>query len=274
MEVNHNQDKKDRREWNIMKLFSQGCPMFPIGDVKKSERPDFLVKTASKLIGIELTELKYERRDREFNMRAHEDFLEEIMTASQSLFELQSKLTLIVDVHFNDNIGPAVNMDNSCHDAMLFKQGISETIAKIVSENIPESTGICFEIDRRYKYGYENLPTMIDSVRVTNVMGRLPESLWYAGISTRVKPLSVESISQRIKAKDKKLESYNANCTDNWLVIIQNSFLMSSKFDPLAAARALKHRYKTKFDRVFVFERAEMSVTLLNVFSATGLPEK
>ena len=268
-EINFNQVKKDRREWNVMKIFRQNCQMFPLGELEKSERPDFLVRTANKLVGIELTELKYERKDKEFNMRAHEDFLEELMTCAQTIFEKDCGLKLVVDVHFHANIGPAVAMDKN-HEAMLIMQGLAETIARLVTDNTPDATGISFLIDRSSKYGYYNLPSMIESVRVTNVMGRFTESLWYAGISTKVKPLSVESISQRIKAKDKKLKAYNHKCAETWLVIIQNSFLMSSKYDPVAAQRALNHRYRSDFDRVFVLERAEGIVTLLNTYRPRG----
>ena len=74
-EISHNQEKKDKREWAIIQMFRSSCPTFPIGELRKSESPDFLLQTDQRLYGIELTELKYERQDKEFNLRAHEDFL-------------------------------------------------------------------------------------------------------------------------------------------------------------------------------------------------------
>lgn len=261
-----NQDKRDRREWAIMTLFAENYTRFPIGDIVKSERPDFLLRANNKLIGIELTELKYERRDTEFNLRAHEDYLSSIMLRAQQLFEQRSKLTLVVDVHFKDEVSQAIRTDSTLqqNNAHLIAEGLSESIANIVADNLPEATGKHYIVDRNYKYGDINLPSIIDSLHITNVTGRLTDPLWYASISTRVKPLSVDSINQRIDDKSQKLPNYQ-RCDQNWLIIIQNSFLMSSHYDPIAANRALKHKYRTIFNRVFVFERSQASVTELSL---------
>lgn len=262
---NSNQAKRDRREWTIMNLFSSCYSMFPLGVITKSECPDFILKTEKKRIGIELTELKYERNDTQFNMRAHEDFLSAIMHSAQEIFEQQSDLRLVVDVHFSEGIGPSTLIEQGVAEGMLIKQGLSESISKIVIDNLPESTGKKYVVDRNSKYGDLNLPLMIEAINIVNVTGRMDESLWFASISTKVKPISVESISQRIKNKDKKLLKYDQNCDEQWLIIIQNSFLMSSTYDPVAAERALRHRYRSHFDKVFVFERSEGRVTPINV---------
>lgn len=263
-EVSYNQEKKDKREWAIMRLFQSNFPAFPIGRLEKSERPDFLLYAKKKLIGIELTELKYERKDLEFNLRAHEDYLSEIMSGAQEIFERQSDQILVVDVHFKNELGPSVAMPRD-QKSCLIKQGFIERIARIVMDNVPESTGTKYVIDRMSKYGDLNLPSKIEEIHVQNVTGRMTEGLWYAGISTKVKPLSVQSVSQRIEAKNEKLRCYNPECTEDWLIIIQNSFLMSSFYDPNTAREALQHRYYSEFDRVFVFERSEGQVTELKL---------
>ena len=263
-ELNYNQEKKDRREWAIMQIFRSSYQAFPLGKIEKSERPDFLIHNAKKgLIGIELTELKYEREDKKFNLRAHEDFLTEVMEGAQAIFEAKCDFKLVVDVHFATELGPELSMSFCEKDNTLMKQGLIEVIAKIVIDNTPEATGVKYKIDRTSKYGDMNLPTKIESIYIHNATGRLEEGLWYAGISTKVKPLSIASISQRLMAKNLKLPFYNHACKETWLVIIQNSFLMSSSYDPHTAREALKHSYKSDFDRVFVFERSEGGVTLL-----------
>jgi hypothetical protein len=263
--IHNNQAKKERREWTIMNLFAENCSCFPIGKVEKSECPDFIVTTEQKKIGIELTELKYERRDKEFNMRAHEDFLSDIMLRAQSIYEKKHELTLVVDVHFSDVIAPDIVVSPESDDADLLRTGHSESIAKIVEDNLPEATGKKYIVDRLSKYGDLNLPKAIEAIHITNVTGRMEEALWYASISTRVKPLSVESIAQRIDDKNNKMLKYDNTCDEQWLLIIQNSFLMSSQYDPVVVKRALKHRYSSRFKRVFVFERSEGVVTELNV---------
>ncbi|MCQ2229530.1 MAG: hypothetical protein MJZ13_07280 [Bacteroidales bacterium] len=262
---NKNQSKKDRKEWTIMNLFMESFSQFPIGDVEKSERPDFIVTTRQgKRIGIELTELKYERKDTEFNMRAHEDFLSQIMLKAQEIFESKSKLTLVVDAHFADSIAPEIVQQPSCENAQLISNGLTEAIVRIIEDNLPEATGKHYIVDRNSKYGDINLPSMIESIHISNVTGRM-EALWYASISTRVKPLTVDSIVQRIKDKDIKLRGYDKTCDQHWLLIIQNSFLMSSHYDPVAVQHALKHRYRTLFKRIFVFERSSATVSELNL---------
>ena len=270
MLTNSNQIKRDKREWTILSLFRQSFSSFPLGDVQKRESPDFVVSHPLKSgkvrkIGIELTELKYERNDTGFNMRAHEDFLCRIMEEAESFFSASHDVVLNVDVHFADSIAPLIVGDSAHDQAEFLRVAMSQTIARIVDDNLPEATGKCYRVDRSSKYGDLNLPQHIDSIVITNVSGRLESPLWYASISTRVKPLSIESVAQRIKDKDQKLAHYDKSCSFQWLVIIQNSFLMSSAYDPVVANRALVHRYRTHFDRVFVFERSQSMVHELNL---------
>lgn len=265
-----NQLKRDKREWTVMSLFIQSYNAFPIGDVVKSECPDFIVNAKTragkpKRIGIELTELKYERNDSKFNMRAHEDFLSQIMDDALDYYSAQHDLILNVDVHFSDSISPLILSEGRDNEARILRSALSETIANIVVDNLPESTGKSYVVDRHYKYGDIHLPAHIESIVITNMTGRQDEPLWYASMSTHVKPLSIESISQRIKDKDFKMQHYDSKCDELWLLIIQNSFLMSKAYDPLSARHALEHRYRTRFDRVFVFERSELNVRQLNI---------
>lgn len=253
-----------------MSLFEQSYSSFPIGEVEKSECPDFIVNTKSRTgkprrIGIELTELKYERNDSQFNMRAHEDFLSKIMDEALAVYSKTHDLTLNVDVHFSDSISPLILSREDGDEARLLRSAIAETIAGIVIDNLPEATGKRYCVDRQYKYGDLHLPQHIESIVITNVTGRMEEPLWYASMSTHVKPLSIESVSQRIKDKDLKMQHYDSKCDEQWLLIIQNSFLMSNAYDPLAARHALEHRYRTRFDKVFVFERSEAKVCQLNI---------
>lgn len=267
-----NQEKRDRREWTVMNLFVEAYSSFPIGELSKSECPDFLLTTRNSQgrphrIGIELTELKYERGDTRFNMRAHEDYLTLIMDEAEALFRARHQDILTVDVHFADSMSPLIlnpeKADGAEPDAL--RRALSETLERIVEENLPESTGKRYRVDRSYKYGDLNLPRHVESLEITNVTGRQSEPLWYASMSAHVKPLSVASIAQRIADKDAKMQHYNADCEELWLIIIQNSFLMSNAYEPLEAQRALGHRYRSRFNRVFVFERSQARVRQLTI---------
>lgn len=271
--VNTNQVRKEKREWAIMQLFRSSYSSFPLGEIEKSECPDFLVHTKKGLLGIELTELKYDRENVSFNPRGHEKWLESIMEAAQTEFEETSDQKLMVDVHFVNELGPTVSRPKE-EPSLLLHDGLKETIGRIVAENVPEFTGQLFVIDRTSKYGYQNLPSLIDAIYIKNVTGRYAEGLWYAGISTMVKPISVESVGQRIADKNLKISHYNSQCDKMWLMIIQNSFLMSSEYNPEKAYRALHHRYLSLFDRVFVFERSEGVVTELPIIKIGSKDER
>ena len=112
VELSHNQEKKDKKEWAIINMFRSSYPYFPIGELEKSESPDFLLHSGGKLIGIELTELKYEREDKLFNLRAHEDFLTYMMEDAQRIVEEKCDYKLMVEVLFSDDISPTVLMVN------------------------------------------------------------------------------------------------------------------------------------------------------------------
>ncbi len=260
--VNRNQEKKDRKEWAVINMFRSCYSSFPIGTLEKSESPDFLLRHSDQLIGIELTELKYERGDKLFNLRAHEDFLNSLMEDAQRIVEAQCPYKLVVEVLFSEEISGVVLMVDE-EARQLVRQGLAEEVSKVVMDNIPECTGGKYKVDRTSKYGYHTLHAKIQSVTVLNVTGRWYDGLWYAAIATRVKPLSISSVSQRLLAKNCKLRNYRSDCNEQWLVIIQNSFLMSSSYNPLTAQKALSHRYRSNFDKVFVFERSEGIVSQL-----------
>lgn len=263
-EVNHNQVRKDKREWAVMRMFRSAYSSFPIAEVEKSECPDFLVRSSHGLIGVEVTELKYDRNDFDFNPRGHESWLESIMDAARIEFEESSDQKLIVDVHFYNELGPTISRPKD-KPALLLHDGLKEAILKIVRDNVPEATGLEFAVDRTSKYGYENLPSIIQAIYIKNMTGRYMEGLWYAGISAKVKPMSVQSLTERISDKNTKISHYNHECKKMWLLIVQNSFLMSENYDPQAVYRALHHRYRSLFDKVFVLERIEGNVTELPI---------
>ncbi len=269
--LSSNAQKKERKEWTVMNLFVQAYRNFPtIADIKKSERPDFIVDTPKKRIGVEVTELKYDRDDSEFNMRAHEDFLNQLMDIALEKYQRavqDSMLPLVVDVQFSDRISPLVATANNkeAEKADLIRMGLAEEIAVIVADNMPMATGKQYIVDRTSKYGDQRLPMLVERILITNVSGLLKDHLWFASISTRVKPLSIESVVQRIKDKDQKLSGYATDCDEQWLLIVQNSFLMSAHYDPVAANKALRHRYPTRFDRVLVFERSQAKVSELKI---------
>lgn len=284
--ISSNQAKKDRREWTVMNLFVEAYSSMPIGELRKSECPDFVLTTQSsagrrRRLGIELTELKYERADRQFNMRAHEDYLSLIMDDAERLFRARHDVTLCVDVRFADSMSPLIlapdrnpqrgaaglapTQADTANEPDALRQALSETIARIVEDNLPEATGKRYRVDRMSKYGDLNLPSYIDSLAICNVSGRLGEPLWYASMHTHVKPLSIESVSQRIADKDSKMRHYDTSCDELWLVIVQNSFLMSAAYNAADGQRALQHRYRSRFDKVFVFERSEARVRQLNI---------
>ena len=252
--VSFNQYKKDQREWAIIRLFRSSFTAFPIGELEKCECPDFILSTGRKKIGIELTELKYEREDRDFNLRAHEDFLTDIMNGAKQIVEKVCDQVLVVDVHFTNELGPSVSVPKE-KASQLMRLAFTEAISKIVLDNIPMSTGKEYIIDRSSKYGDTNLPSKIEMIRIKNMTGRYDEGLWYAGISTKVKPMSVSSVCGRINDKDAKISHY-APLDEQWLIIVQNSFLMSSLYNPEDVRTALNHYFQSNFERIFVFERS------------------
>ena len=76
--------------------------------------------------------------------------------------------------------------------------------------------------------------------------------------------MSVASVCGRINDKDEKIVHY-APLDEQWLIIVQNSFLMSSLYNPDDVKTALNHKYRSRFDRIFVFERSEGTVTELKI---------
>ena len=134
-------------------------------------------------------------------------------------------------------------------ESILIHDGFKEAITRIVMDNVPESTGQRYIVDRSSKYGYQNLPSKIEAIYIKNVTGRMDEGLWYAGISTKVEAAVGGECDPAHRLQNSKLEHYNHSCKKTWLIIIQNSFLMSSQYDAQSAYRALHHHYVSLLTR-------------------------
>ena len=70
-DVNYNQKEKRNREWAIVSSFAPPIHCSQ-SENSKVRCPDFLLYARNELVGIELTELMYDRYDSKFNLRAHE----------------------------------------------------------------------------------------------------------------------------------------------------------------------------------------------------------
>ena len=91
-----------KEEKDILEQFKKSYEFFPEGEVKKSERPDFLIQTVENKIGIELTEIfqdsykghsKYQQRSSD-----RHKFTEKLILELQKFVDF----TFHITIHFSD----------------------------------------------------------------------------------------------------------------------------------------------------------------------------
>src|ERR1035441_1720281 len=94
---------KDTELFYLLK-FKENCPNFPHGDVCPDERPDFLIKTARRVVGAEVTHFY-----RQMSSGAHpplqqrESVRGNIISLAKSIYDAKGLPSVFVSVHFDLN---------------------------------------------------------------------------------------------------------------------------------------------------------------------------
>src|SRR3954466_7768713 len=94
------QIQKKQREKELLAEFGALYADFPVGTLLESEEPDFLIRTGSQILGIEVLEFhKKENSERSSRIRERESFHEQLAEQAQSLYEAKHPIPLQVLFH-------------------------------------------------------------------------------------------------------------------------------------------------------------------------------
>ena len=210
---------------------------FPLGTIHESEQPDFLIKAADHVIGIELTELHRAQDRQPVPMQGREAIRDQIIQRAKELYDGEGMPPIDCCVYLKDLSYRRTNIEP-----------LATKIATLAKRNIPpEGAPVKSEeydwINRKY------FPEEVDYIRVARFDG-LKESFFGTGGSTWVEPLKPDTVRAVIDTKDGKVDEYLRQCAEAWLVIVTDSRTMSTWFNGADEVKAAA--FTTRFSRVII----------------------
>jgi hypothetical protein len=240
----HNNKTQERK---FAEVFRSAFSDFPEGELvldHEQERPDLILKTADRKIGIEVTRILHEE------LRRGESECERMVAAARAIYEQRNLPNLHVAVHVGRN--EPFNMAN--------RPRFASTLANLVAANIPGSNGL-LEVQNDWSDA-EVFPYEIDSILILR-NPVLTVNHWNAGQAGFILENFIEALQRVLDSKESRFVGYDTSCDEQWLLIVAENGSPSAAFDPSTAT--LAHSYTSSFDRVFFLDLFKSNVRELNI---------
>lgn len=255
MQSNHRSQhvRKKQREKILLTEFQALYVDFPPGILIETEEPDFLVRTGSHTLGIEVFEFhKKEPGASSSHLRERESFHERLVQRAQSLFEDKYPIPLQVIFHGH----------GSQRNAKLSEfESWGAEIADLVVQHIPQALHETTYLDREV-LRHTLVHHVIHSFSVTKLGFNTP-GLWTFA-ETSSPETSLAQLQSEISIKDAKIQRYQAQCSEVWLLIIIGGRSIATMVD--LPKDLVSHAFHFRFDRVLVYNRMMKTVATLEKY--------
>ena len=229
-------DKK--REKIHIEHFKEICSFFPDGEIECTERPDFIVHTKDKLLGIDHTEIFQPEPSSGGSLQALDQMSKRVVKQACDLYLQNHNPPLFVQITFRRRI-------------FIEKQKVDH-LAEILSRLIERTQiipGTLITI-KRTRENSEYFPIEITTIRLySHPDGK--ENLWICFSEGSIPEITADYLQGWIIKKEEKVEDYRSKCSEVWLLIVADYSRIPTTLDISDDAAA--HCYRTNFDRVFFF---------------------
>lgn len=240
--------KKDR-ERNQLKALKSIYPGFPCGTIVDHEAPDFLIRTDSETVGIELVDYVRGQGDPGGSV-ARRDEVVRLRIAEMAKAEFEATHGVTLEVHFF--------WYPHRHPSKSIAKLLASEIAGLVSRFIPQETHVRATV-KRDQLGGTPLEEYLHSVFIVRLKNS-GSGVWSEVASAWVE-VAIDELQQLIGSKDIKIDQYSKVCDSVWLVIVTDELHLSSFAELVAHVK--RHRFQTDFGRVIWFDGRESSFSIL-----------
>ena len=231
--------KKDRERW-FVQHFLRCLPDCPSGELVDHESPDFLIRSPSQTIGLEVRELFHPGEPHGGSIQAQEALRRQVLEACRDLYDRNGGAPAHFSVHFQ----PRSELHKSQVEALAW--AIVERVGPLRL-----STHELVQLD-----DYEALPPEIAAIHCVGLTGE--GSDWSDPGATWVPTLEAMDIAREIAAKEVKLDAYRTSSEEMWLLLAADGLRLSGMIEMSPAA--LSETYATRFSQVWVFQLGDDKV--------------
>lgn len=230
-------DKKNTERYILEKFVSNKSLKLPVISIKDWETPDFIIKTPTNKISIELTSLF------DPDLKEKESFQNSIIEKAEKIFEKTFSDKLRVLITFSKN---PIKCSKSKMDKYAFE--IFEIVRNIYLNNKE------YEFSISNSNRYEPINEYIDKLHIDNTFDF---SNWQSFGAFIVDYVDFNLLKGVIINKEKKIKKYSEKFDENWLVMVANFGTKSSarRFDYINY-----EDLKSAFNRIFVYKYFENNI--------------
>jgi len=216
-------ERKKRIEKRYMEEARRACSVFPKGELVPHEKPDFLLKTASGTIGIEVTTLCRE------GPRRTSRRLEKVLERAKGSYTRFGAEPVDVSVAF------APQAENADH------RKLTKSLVDFVHAH------------RKSRGSFRrDLPEGLCHIGIHTP--REPTGRWYSGRGFVTAVASKELLESRVAEKNKSVPEYRRSASDVWLLIINDQFLGPGEVQVRSEDLA-EWEFSFDFGKVLLFSR-------------------
>lgn len=212
-------------------------------------QPDFVF--ADEDLAIEMTRFIRGQGGSGSPLREREEIRSRIIREAQTLFEAERHQALVVWVFWNGSECPAKRE----------QKALSKEIQRLIACHVPQHDGQCEVNISSEHLDSPLLRTHLTGIRILKLKGA-QHGFWKWPEGGFVGE-NIDTIRALIDAKNVKVKAYRKECKTVWLLIIASTGRVSSKLHP--EDRLANARFRTLFDRVFVYDAFKETVELLQI---------
>lgn len=233
--------KKKTKELVYLEEVRQLFSDFPKGKIVAQESPDFVIKSPSGNIGIELVEFVRGQKRGGQNERKIEQDREKILRIAQSKFESHNQVPLYVNTLWSFK-NPLTRNEIDL---------LANALVKIIEKKMPMEAHKSVKLDYDFLFSTP-LSNYCDSICVKqdDISHWVYSEVGFVG-------LYKEDIDNLIEKKAKKLPEYSKGCNKVWLVIVCEGRHISSIVDP---TNVVTQKFDFPFDKLLLYVRDEKAL--------------
>ena len=217
--------------------FRENFTNFPRGNVCLDESPDFLIKSPTGIIGVEVTHFyRQMSSDTQPTLQQRESVRHKITSLAKSIYDRKGHPSVFVSVHFDLNF--------HCRKSDI--QHIAERLVELAELSL---SGLTEEKKEKIWRKYE---IQLNGVLLLSVRKwRMEKSHWNAPLASFVPTVNPQQIQDILDEKNTRCADYRTKCDEVWLIIVMDRFSASS-FSIIPEGIADRH-YTYEFDSAFLF---------------------
>lgn len=231
---------KKEIEKRALEAACRASAIIPAGELRDIEKPDFILRTASGLLGIEVTELLPPADIDSFSSPlAEKSFHAKVVQlAEQEYNRTPGAIPVKVTVYF-------WKIERGKYDKRVMALALAEFVRSHRTQATPVAT-----FTRR-----ANLPKGFGVISISSTSGP-----WFSGESVGLTLTQIrQQIAERISAKNKLLPTYRSNLPDAPIWLLIYSCMEVSRSVPIPHGLA-EWTFPFGFDRVFFFSSLDNKV--------------